>query len=41
MYHPTEMSNALTPTSWFTHYTQKTPERHNKSEYPSRLEIFV
>ena len=37
-YHPTEMANALTPTSWFYSPYSHTSERHNKSDYPSRLE---
>ena len=39
MYHPTEMANALTPTSWFyTLYTHSSPNQHQR-DYPSRLEI--
>ena len=39
MYHPTEMANALTPTSWFyTLYTHSSPNQ-NQRDYPSRLEI--
>ena len=39
MYHPTEMANALTPTSWFyTLYTHSSPSQ-NQRDYPSRLEI--
>ena len=33
------MANALTPTSWFYSIYSHTPERHNKCDYPSRLEI--
>ena len=39
MYHPTEMANALTPTSWFYSLYLHTPERHNDNDHPSRLEI--
>ena len=39
MYHPTEMANALTPTSWFHSLYLHTPERHNDKDHPSRLEI--
>ena len=39
MYHPTEMANALTPTSWFYSLYLHTPERHNNNDHPSRLEI--
>ena len=39
MYHPTEMANALTPTSWFySLYTHASPKQ-NQRDYPSRLEI--
>ena len=39
MYHPTEMANALTPTSLFyTSYTHSSPNQHQR-DYPSRLEI--
>ena len=39
MYHPTEMANALTPTSWFySLYTHVSPNQ-NQRDYPSRLEI--
>ena len=39
MYHPTEMANALNPTSWFySSYTLASPNQ-NKRDYPSRLEI--
>ena len=39
MYHPTEMANALTPTSWFySLYTHASPNQ-NQRDYPSRLEI--
>ena len=39
MYHPTEMANALTPTSWFYSLYLHTPERHNDNDHPSRLEF--
>ena len=39
MYHPTEMANALTPTSWFYSLYLHTPERYNDNDHPSRLEI--
>ena len=39
MYHPTEMTNALTPTSWFySLYTHASPNQ-NQRDYPSRLKI--
>ena len=39
-YHPTEMANALTPTSWFySLYTHASPNQ-NQRDYPSRLEFF-
>ena len=40
MYHPTEMANTLTPTSWFCSLYLHTSERYNKSDYPSRLDFF-
>ena len=36
MYHPTEMTNAIIPTSWF--YSLFTPNQTQR-DYPSRLEI--
>ena len=39
MYHPTEMANALTPTSWFYSLYLHTPERYHDNDHPSRLEI--
>ena len=39
MYHPTEMANALTPTSWFYSLFLHNPERHKDNDHPSRLEI--
>ena len=38
MYHPTKMAYALPPTSWFYSLYSHTSERHNKPDYPSRLE---
>ena len=40
MYHPTEMANASTPTSWFySLYTHASPKQ-NQRDYPSRLDFF-
>ena len=39
MYHPTEMANALTPTILFYSLHLHTPEKHNDTDHPSRLEI--
>ena len=39
MYHPTEMANALTPTSWFYSLYTHTSERYNGNDHPSSLEI--
>ena len=39
MYHPSEMANALTTTSWFYSLYLHTPEIHNEIDHPSRLEI--
>ena len=39
MDHPTEMANALTPTSWFYYLYIHTPSNRNQRDYPSRLEI--
>ena len=39
MYHPTEMANALKPTSWFYSLFLQTPEKQNDNDHPSRLEI--
>ena len=36
MYHPTEIANALTPTSWFYSQYLPTPKRQKKHDYPSR-----
>ena len=41
MYHPTETTNALTKTTWFHSLYSHTPERLNKYNYPSRLEIVL
>ena len=38
MYHPTEMANALTPTSWFYSLYTHTSSNQNHRDYPSRLE---
>ena len=40
MYHPTEMANAVTPTSWFYSLFTHTPSNQIQRDYPSRLEIF-
>ena len=39
MYHPTEMANAVTPTSWFYSLYIHTPSNQHQRDYPSRLEI--
>ena len=39
MYHPTEMANALTPTSWFYSLYTHTSSNQNHRVYHSRLEI--
>ena len=39
MYHPTEMANAVTPTSWFYSLYTHTPSNQSQREYPSRFEI--
>ena len=39
MYHPTEMANALTPTSWFYSLYLHTPETNTDKGHPSRSEI--
>ena len=38
MYHPTEMANALTPTSWFYSLYCHTPLIDIQRDFPSRLE---
>ena len=39
MYHPTELTNAVTPTSWFSSLYTHTPSNQIQRDYPSRLEI--
>ena len=39
MYHPTEMANALNPTSWFYSLYTHTSSNQNHRDYSSRLEI--
>ena len=39
MYHPTEMANAVTSTSWFYSLYTHTPPNQIQQDYPSRLEI--
>ena len=39
MYHPTEIANAVTPTSWFYTLYVHTPSSIIQKENPSRLEI--
>ena len=39
MYHPTEMANASTPTSWFYSLYLHTPERYNDNDHLSRLDM--
>ena len=39
MYHPTEMANSVTPTSWFYSLYTHTPSNRIQQDYPSRLEI--
>ena len=39
MYHPTEMGNALTPTSWFYSLYTHAPSNQIQRDYPSRLDI--
>ena len=39
MYHPTELANAVTPTSWFYSLYTHTPPNQIQQHYPSRLEI--
>ena len=39
MYQPTEMGNALIPTSWFYSLYTHTSSNQNHCDYPSRLEI--
>ena len=39
MYHPTEMANTVTPTSWFYSLDIHTPSNEIQRDNPSRLEI--
>ena len=39
MYHPTEMANAVTPTSWFYSIYIHTPSNQIQRDNPSRLKI--
>ena len=39
MYHPTEMTNVLTPPSWFYSLYLHSPERYNKNDHPSSLQM--
>ena len=39
MYHPTEMANAVTPTSWFYSLYIHTPSTQIQPDNPARLEI--
>ena len=39
MYHPTEMANAVTPTSWFYSLYIQTPSKQLQRDNPSTLEI--
>ena len=39
MYHPTEMTNAVTPTSWFYSLYTHTPSNQTQRDFPSRLEL--
>ena len=39
MYHPTEMANVVTPTSWFYPLYTHTPPNQTQRDYPSRLGI--
>ena len=38
MYQPTELANAVTPTSWFYSLYIHTPSNQNQGDYTSRLE---
>ena len=38
MYHPTEMANTVTPTSWFYSLNTHAPSNQSQREYPSMLE---
>ena len=39
MYHPTEMANAVTPTSWFYSLYTQTPSNQTQRGFPSKLDI--
>ena len=39
MYHPTEMANNVTPTSWFYSFYIHTPSNQKQRDCPSRLEF--
>ena len=39
MYHPSEMANAVTPTSWFYSLYIPPSSNQNQRDYPSRLKI--
>ena len=39
MYHPTEMANAVKPTSWFYSLYIHTHSNQSQPDYPSRLGI--
>ena len=39
MYHPTEMANAVTPTSWFYSLYTQTPLNQSQRDFPSKLDI--
>ena len=39
MHHPTEMANAVTPTSWFYSLYTHTPLNQTQRDFPSRLKI--
>ena len=41
MYHPTEMANSLTPTSWFYFLYCHTPLNQSQRDLPSRLTFSI
>ena len=41
MYHPTEMANALIPTSWFYSLCTHIPSNQIVRDFPSRLEFSI
>ena len=41
MYHPTEMTNAATPTSWFYYLYTHTPLNQSQHDFTSKLEISI